>query len=130
MLRLFARRSPEPTCGSAFWVAADESGMDPDKVFFHQTFVGGAFGRRIFGDDVRMVVAIAKKFPGRPVHTIWSREEHTRQSKYRPLVAAKLSAALDKTGMPAVFMSNQAPNGPFPVPAATPYPLAPLPTAL
>src|SRR5260370_41941337 len=113
MLRLFARRSPEPTCGSAFWVAADESGMDPDKVFFHQTFVGGAFGRRIFGDDVRMVVAIAKKFPGRPVHTIWSREEHTRQSKYRPLVSANLRAGPDKTGMPPVFTPHRAVQGLF-----------------
>jgi len=29
--------------------------------------VGGSFGRRLFADDVRLVVAIAKKFPGRPV---------------------------------------------------------------
>ena len=53
-----------------FWVAADEAMLDPSKVFYHQTFIGGAFGRRIFGDDLRMAVAIAKKFPGRPVHTV------------------------------------------------------------
>src|SRR5258706_1013912 len=121
---------PAQQSKQAFWVAADESGMDPAKVFFHQTFVGGAFGRRIFGDDVRMVVAIAKKFPGRPVHTIWSREEHTRQSKYRPLVAAKLRAGLDKTGMPAVFIANQASKGHFPVLAESPYALGCIPNVL
>jgi isoquinoline 1-oxidoreductase beta subunit len=121
---------PAQQSKQAFWVAADESGMDPAKVYFHQTFVGGAFGRRIFGDDVRMVVAIAKKFPGRPVHTIWSREEHTRQGKFRPLVAAKLRAGLDKTGMPAVFIASQASKGHFPVLADSPYALGCIPNVL
>ena len=43
---------PAQQSKQAFWVAADESGMDPAKVFFHQTFIGGAFGRRIFADDL------------------------------------------------------------------------------
>jgi isoquinoline 1-oxidoreductase beta subunit len=121
---------PAQQSKQAFWVAADESGMDPSKVFFHQTFIGGAFGRRIFADDVRMVVAIAKKFPGRPVHTIWSREEQTRQGKYRPLVAAKLKAGLDKTGMPAVLIASQASKGHFPRMADTPYALGCIPNVL
>src|SRR5258708_23458230 len=104
--------------------------MDRAKGYFHETFVGGAFGRRIFGDDLRMVVAIAKKFPGRPVHTIWSREEHTRQGKYRPLVAAKLRAGLDKTGMPAVFIAHPAPQGHPPRLAHNPYTLRFLPHVL
>jgi isoquinoline 1-oxidoreductase beta subunit len=77
-----------------------------------------------------MVVAIAKKFPGRPVHTIWSREEHTRQGKYRPLVAAKLRAGLDKTGMPAVFIASQASKGHFPVLADSPHALGCIPNVL
>jgi isoquinoline 1-oxidoreductase beta subunit len=121
---------PAQQTRQAFWVAADESGMDPAKVFFHQTFIGGAFGRRIFGDDVRMVVAVAKKFPGRPVHTIWSREEQTRQGKYRPLVATKLRAGLDKTGMPVVFIADQATKGHFPRLADTPYALGCIPNVL
>lgn len=121
---------PAQQSRQAFLVAADESGMDPSKVFFHQTFIGGAFGRRIFADDVRMVVAIAKKFPGRPVHTIWSREEQTRQGKYRPLVAAKLKAGLDKTGLPAVFVANQASKGHFPRLADSPYALGCIPNVL
>jgi isoquinoline 1-oxidoreductase subunit beta len=86
-----------------FLIAADETGVDPRNVFFHQTYVGGGFGRRAFAEDVRMVVAIAKKFPDRPVHVIWSREEATRQGRYRPLMAAKFRASLGTDGMPTAF---------------------------
>ena len=82
----------------AFWVAADEAGVAPENVRYHQTYVGGGFGRRVFGNDVRMVVAVAKKVPGRPVHVIWSREEATRQGRYRPLVVARYKAGLDAAG--------------------------------
>lgn len=82
----------------AFWIAADEAGVAPEQVVMHATYVGGAFGRRIYGNDLRMVVAVAKKVPGRPVHVIWSREETTRQGRYRHMVAAKLRAGLDQTG--------------------------------
>jgi len=121
---------PSQQTKQAFWVAADEAGMHPSKVVYHQTFIGGAFGRRIFADDLRMVVAIAKKFPGRPVHTIWSREEQTRQGKYRPLVAAKLRAGLDKSGMPAVLIASQASKGHFPRLADNPYFLGCVPNVL
>lgn len=87
----------------ALFVAAHESGVAPEKVHIHPTFVGGGFGRRVFGDDVRMVVAVAKKFPGRPVKVIWSREETTRQGRYRTLQSARLRAPLDDSGLPAAL---------------------------
>ncbi|HWU18943.1 MAG TPA: molybdopterin cofactor-binding domain-containing protein [Devosia sp.] len=92
----------------AYMVAADETGMPPEKVFFHQTFVGGGFGRRVFSDDARMVVAVAKKFPGRPVQVIWSREEATRQGRYRPLMAGKLKASLGADGLPTALLGRMA----------------------
>ncbi len=45
----------------AYLVAADESGVAPEHVYFHQTYVGGGFGRRVFSDDARMVVGRAKR---------------------------------------------------------------------
>ncbi len=90
----------------AFWIAAEEAGVAPGKVVIHPTFVGGAFGRRIYGNDLRMVVAVAKKVPGRPVHVIWSREETTRQGRYRHMVAAKLRGGLDQTGKLQAFASR------------------------
>jgi isoquinoline 1-oxidoreductase beta subunit len=92
----------------AFWVAADEAGVSPEKVTFNQTYVGGGFGRRVFGHDVRMVVAVAKKVPGRPVHVVWSREEMTRQGRYRHMVAAKYRAGLDKDGKPQALVTRVA----------------------
>lgn len=90
----------------AYMVAADETGVAPENVFFHQTFVGGGFGRRVFSDDARMVVAVAKKYPGKPVQVIWSREEATRQGRYRPLMAAKLKASLGPDGMPTALLGR------------------------
>jgi isoquinoline 1-oxidoreductase beta subunit len=90
----------------AHMVAADESGVAPEKVYFHQTYVGGGFGRRIFSDDARTVVAIAKQFPGRPVHVIWSREEATRQGLYRSIMAGRFKAGLGADGLPTALLAR------------------------
>ncbi|TGD73287.1 xanthine dehydrogenase family protein molybdopterin-binding subunit [Mangrovimicrobium sediminis] len=84
----------------AFWVAVDESGFMPENVRVHQTQVGGGFGRRTMGDDLRVVVAVARQYPGVPVKVIWSREETTRQGLYRTLLGASYRAGLDRKGMP------------------------------
>ncbi len=110
----------------AYVTAIDETGMPPEKVVFHQTQLGGGFGRRLYADDVRMVVAVARKFPGRPVHTIWSREETMRQGRYRSLAVSKLRAGLDKqTGMPvaAHFRYVNGPGGADTGLSDTPYSL-------
>ncbi len=87
------------------YVAAHETGLPLDKVYVHQTMIGGAYGRRVDGDDLRMVVAVAKKYPGKPVHVIWSREETTRQGRYRAMIAAKFRASLGADGLPdALFV--------------------------
>lgn len=95
---------PSAMTAHAFLTAAEEGGLGPEKTHFHQTLVGGSFGRRIFADDVRMVVAVARQFPGRPVHVIWSREEMMRQGRYRNLTAARFKAALDADGLPTAML--------------------------
>ena len=100
---------PSQHSQTAFMVTADETGLSPEKITFHQTYVGGGFGRRVYGDDVRMVVAVARKFPGRPVHVIWSREEAMRQGRYRSLLTAKYRTGLDKkTGLPVALHAKYA----------------------
>ena len=94
-----------------FVVAVEESGMAPQNVHVHQTYVGGGFGRRVFNDDLRMVVAVAKKVPGRPVHVIWSREESMRQGRYRAMEATKLTAKLGPDGMPVAILARCAGHG-------------------
>jgi isoquinoline 1-oxidoreductase beta subunit len=97
----------------AQFVAAEETSLDPSKVFVHQTYVGTGFGRRVFNDDTRMVVAVARKFPGRPVKVIWNREEAMRQGRYRPAVAARFRAHLGDDGLPDAFQANVAGKGIF-----------------
>ena len=81
----------------AMYVAADETGIHPEKVNVYPTYVGMGCGRRIYGDDVRTVVAIARKMAGTPVKVIWTREEMTRQGRYRDLAAATFKGTLGPT---------------------------------
>ncbi|WP_182911823.1 xanthine dehydrogenase family protein molybdopterin-binding subunit [Sphingomonas cavernae] len=92
---------PSQDQGQAFWVVVDETGIAPEKVKVHQTYVGGGFGRRTLSDDARMVLAVAKEYPGKPVKVIWSREETMRQGRYRNPVMTRFKAILDEqTGLP------------------------------
>lgn len=91
----------------AFWVAVDETGLPPGKVTMHQTFMGGAFGRRGQGDDLRMALAVARQYPGKPVKVIWSREECFRQGRYRTPIFTKMRAVLDDiTGLPQALTGD------------------------
>lgn len=97
---------PTQNIEQSVWVAADEARVPLTNVIHHQPLVGGAFGRRTLADDTRMVVAVARKFKGRPVKLIWSREESMRQGRYRPLATAKLSATLDAGGQPTALTAR------------------------
>ena len=92
----------------AITIATEETGVPAENVHLHLPLIGGSFGRRIGCDDVRMVVAVAKKYPGTPVHVIWSREETFRQGRYRDLQAARLRASLGPDGLPEALTSHVA----------------------
>jgi isoquinoline 1-oxidoreductase subunit beta len=101
--------APCQDTSQAFWVAVDETGVDPAKVKLHGTYQGGNFGRRTQSEDVRMAVAVAKEFPGVPVKTIWTREEMFRQGRYRTPVATRFKAVLnDATGLPEAVTGHVA----------------------
>jgi isoquinoline 1-oxidoreductase subunit beta len=90
----------------AYWVTIDETGLPPEKVKIHQTYVGGGFGRRTMADDVRMVVAVARGYPGVPVKTIWSREQCFQQGRFRTPITTKFRASLGKDGYPLAVTSR------------------------
>lgn len=91
----------------AFWVAVDETGYAPGNVQIHAAYVGGNFGRRTQADDLRMVVAIARQYPGVPVKTIWSREECFAQGRYRTPISTKFKTVLDdETGLPEAISGD------------------------
>ena len=90
----------------AYWVAIDETGVSPEKLKLHQTYVGGGFGRRTQADDVRIAVAVAKEYPGIPVKTIWSREECFQQGRYRTPIVTRFKAVLGDDGYPLAVTSR------------------------
>ena len=83
--------------------AAKIAGVPVEKIYLHNCFLGGGFGRRGNQDDVRQAVAIAKQLGGRPVKVIWSREETTRHGYYRPMRVSRFRAALGPDGLPLAW---------------------------
>ncbi|WP_306144816.1 xanthine dehydrogenase family protein molybdopterin-binding subunit [Roseibium sp. MMSF_3412] len=65
--------------------AVEITGVAGDAVTVHALPAGGSFGRRLDHDYVIQAIEIAKRFPGRPIKTIWSREEDFTHDFPRPL---------------------------------------------
>lgn len=86
---------PLQTPGWAQGVGANLADVPLDNVIVNTTFLGGGFGRKFLVDFVAQAVLIAKAVPGRPVKTIWSREEDFAQGFFRPAAVHKIRAALD-----------------------------------
>jgi CO/xanthine dehydrogenase Mo-binding subunit len=76
-------------------VAASLLGIPEQAVTIHPVLGGGGFGRRQEYDFVSQAVLLAKACPGRPVKLIWTREEDTQHSYYRPAGVSEMSAGLD-----------------------------------
>lgn len=94
--------------GVALWVghqsatvvqrtAAALTGLPPEAVVVHQTFLGGGFGRRGESDFVADAVLLSQAV-GAPVKVLWSREEDLQQDRYRPATRHRVSLALDGAG--------------------------------
>jgi isoquinoline 1-oxidoreductase beta subunit len=82
--------------------AAKFAGLKPEQVYIHNGFVGGGFGRRDANDEVKQAIAIAKVV-GKPVKLVWTREEDTRQDKFRPHAVVAFKAAAGADGMPTAW---------------------------
>ncbi|MGB7034299.1 MAG: molybdopterin cofactor-binding domain-containing protein, partial [Xanthobacteraceae bacterium] len=82
--------------------AAEVSGLKPEQVYVHNGFVGGGFGRRDANDEVTQAILIAKAV-NRPVKLVWTREEDTRQDKFRPHAVVAFKAATDADGIPTAW---------------------------
>jgi isoquinoline 1-oxidoreductase beta subunit len=78
------------------------TGLKPDQIYVHNAFVGGGFGRRDASDEIAQAIAIAKVVQ-RPVKLVWTREEDTRQDKFRPHAVVAFKAAAGADGMPTAW---------------------------
>ena len=84
--------------------AAQMVGLPPEKVRVHTPFLGGGFGRRGSprSDFVSEAVAIAKII-GKPVKTVWTREDDIHGAYYRPAFVHRVEAGLDAGGKPVAW---------------------------
>ncbi len=86
-------QSPDQVQG----VIAQLTGLSPEKIQVHTTFMGGGFGRRYQADFPTEATQIAKRM-GKPVQLVWSREDDMTHDFYRPASYHRMSGAVDGDG--------------------------------
>jgi len=84
------------------WVS-QLTGLKPEAITIHTTYLGGGFGRRLESDYVVEAVEVSRAAGNVPVKIVWTREDDTQHSPYRPASHNVLSAALDSNGMPVAW---------------------------
>jgi isoquinoline 1-oxidoreductase subunit beta len=82
--------------------AAEAAGMPEEKIFIHNAYLGGGFGRRGTNDELPQAVAISKAV-GAPVKLVWTREDDIRHDRFRPQAAIRMQAALGPDGLPRAW---------------------------
>jgi isoquinoline 1-oxidoreductase beta subunit len=85
-------------------MAAQITGLKPEQVEIHTTFLGGGFGRRATptSDFVTEAVHVAKA-AGAPVKTVWTREDDVRGGYYRPAYVHRTRIGLGADGLPVAW---------------------------
>ena len=85
--------------------SAKITGLKPEQVRVHTTYVGGGFGRRAEQDFITEAVEISKA-RGAPVLVTWSREDDMQHDFYRPAAYTTITAGLDADGWPVAWKSR------------------------
>ena len=80
------------------------TGLKPEQVEIHTTFLGGAFGRRATptSDFVSEAVQVAKA-ANAPVKTVWTREDDIRGGYYRPAYVHSAQIGIGADGVPVAW---------------------------
>jgi isoquinoline 1-oxidoreductase beta subunit len=73
------------------------TGLKPEQIHVHTTYLGGGFGRRSETDVVEEALQ-ASKAAGKPVKVIWTREEDMQNDFYRPGNACRIDGAIGPRG--------------------------------
>jgi isoquinoline 1-oxidoreductase beta subunit len=88
--------------GSLVTDFAKEYNIPVENMIVHTLFNGGGFGRRLYPDYVHEAVQLTKKI-GKPVKTIWTREDDTQQGPFRPMTYSAMKGALSANGKAIAF---------------------------
>jgi isoquinoline 1-oxidoreductase beta subunit len=83
---------------AALAATAQAAGLPQTACDVHRVDLGGGFGRRTTHDWLIDAVLIAKQIPGRPIKTMWTREEDMMHGRFHPVTKCKLTAGLDAQG--------------------------------
>lgn len=78
-------------------VLAQSLGIEESKIILHQYYLGGGFGRRLFGDQM-IPAAHAARALGRPVKLVMTRPADSQFDCVRSPTVCKLEAGLDADG--------------------------------
>jgi len=81
------------------------TGLKPEQVKVHTTYLGGGFGRRAEQDFIAEAVELSKA-TSVPVQVTWSREDDMQHDFYRPAVLVKMNAGFDTSGAPVAWKSR------------------------
>jgi CO/xanthine dehydrogenase Mo-binding subunit len=68
-----------------------------ENVRFHQTYLGGGFGRRGSPSHIIEATEIAK-VSGKPIQLVWTREDDIQQGPFRPASLMRIKAGVDPDG--------------------------------
>jgi isoquinoline 1-oxidoreductase beta subunit len=88
-------------------IAARITGLKPEQVDIHTTFLGGGFGRRanFQSDFVAEAVQVAKAASA-PVKTVWTREDDVRGGYYRSAFLHRARIGLGADGLPVAWLHS------------------------
>ncbi len=96
-------QAPGPNQG----IVAQLTGLPPEKVQVHTTYLGGGFGRR-FAPDFIIASTLISKAAGVPVKLVYTREDDMRAWFYRPASVTRFTAGLDAAGNPVSLTARVA----------------------
>lgn len=82
--------------------AAKITGLNPEQVHIHTTYLGGGFGRRAEIDFITEAVETSKAMQV-PVQVTFTREDDMQHDMYRPASYCRFSAGLDGEGWPVAW---------------------------
>jgi isoquinoline 1-oxidoreductase beta subunit len=78
------------------------TGFKPENVKYHNMFIGGGFGRRLYYDYIVEAVNVAKLID-KPVKVLWTREETIKNGPWRMMTFSRMSGTIGEDGKLLAF---------------------------
>ena len=80
-------------------------GIETSAITLHTQFLGGGFGRRASNtSDFTVEAAHVANGIGKPVKTVWTREDDMRGGYYRPYSVSRVQGGVDASGRPVAYL--------------------------